>query len=191
MTNRYSELIPSNQRSAPKYHLTIETITDAFSQCLDVANSLITIFDLDKAIGKQLDIIGEWAGRSRRIKAPIDDYFFTLDSPVLGFDYGYWKNRYDSEFGYLDLDDVSYRTILRAKIGANNWDGTCESLPDILDSIYPNGDFNISFIDNGDMTMTVTVKGKKIDNITKEIIKQGYLSIKPLGVTVNYDIIEG
>ncbi|MCT4701515.1 DUF2612 domain-containing protein [Enterobacteriaceae bacterium H20N1] len=191
MSNRYSELIPSWQQEAPKFFTTVEAVTTAFTAQQLVNNSLIPHFDLDKASGAQLDILGQWIGQTRRITAPIEDFFFSLDSVDLGFDYGYWKNRYDAEFGFIDLDDGNYRTVLRAKIGANNWDGTNETLPAILQNIYPKKDILISFSDNQDMTMTVSVKGKSISNITKEIIRQGYLAIKPGGITVHYEITEG
>jgi hypothetical protein len=191
MSNQYSNLIPAWQREAPNYLKMLDALTEAFTRQQAVSRSLVGHFDLDKAIGAQLDIIGQWIGSTRRIFAPIEDYFFTLDSETLGFDYGYWKNRYDSEFGFVDLDDDNFRTVLRAKIGANNWNGTSQTLPDILQSIYPKKNILISFIDNQDMTMTVTVKGKSISTITKEIIRQGYLAIKPAGITVNYEITEG
>ncbi|RKQ40611.1 DUF2612 domain-containing protein [Enterobacter sp. R1(2018)] len=190
MSNPYSELIPASQREAPNYAKTLDVLTTAFTTQQTVSRSLINNFDLDKAIGAQLDIIGKWIGSTRRIFAPIEDYFFSFDSETLGFDYGYWKNRYDSEFGFVDLDDSNFRTVLRAKIGANNWDGTNQTLPDILQGIYPKKDILISYTDNQDMTMTVTVKGKSISTITKEIIRQGYLAIKPAGITVNYEITE-
>ncbi|MTD37813.1 DUF2612 domain-containing protein [Erwinia sp. CPCC 100877] len=191
MNNRYSTLIPSAQREAPKFLATAEAIGQAFSEQQQVTHSLISAFDLDKALGRQLDILGEWIGQVRTINAPIEDYFFTLDRETLGFDYGNWKNRYDLDFGYVDLDDENYRTLLRAKIGANNWDGTVETLPTILQSIWPKGDIQIRFSDNQDMTMTVYIQGKAIPTMTKEIIRQGYLAIKPGGITVTYDITEG
>jgi hypothetical protein len=191
MSNKYSELIPSYQLEAPRYAATLDAVTSAFVAQQDVTSSFIRNFDIDKAIGTQLDILGQWIGQTRRINAPIEDFFFSFDNVDLGFDYGYWKNRYDAEFGFIDLDDENYRAVLRAKIGANNWDGTNETLPDILQNIYPKKDILISFADNQNMTMTVSVKGKSISSITKEIIRQGYLAIKPGGITVNYEITEG
>ncbi|BDH44899.1 hypothetical protein TUM12370_09430 [Salmonella enterica subsp. enterica serovar Choleraesuis] len=186
----YSALVPAAQRESPHYLATVEGVSDAFTGVQQSLLALIPGFDLDSAIGSQLDIIGLWVGRNRIINAPIDDYFFTLDSETLGFDAGNWKNRFDSDFGYVNLDDSNYRSVLRAKIGANSWDGTNEKLQAILNSIYPKGDIQIRYQDNQDMTMTVFVTGKAIPNITREIIRQGYLAIKPAGVTVSYQISE-
>ncbi len=190
MSNRYSTLVPSAQRESPKFLATVEALGLAFSTQQSRSAALIPAFDLDRAVGKQLDVLGLWIGQGRTINAPIDDYFFTFDSEPLGFDYGYWKNRYDADFGYVDLDDENYRMVLRAKVGANNWDGTMETLPAILQSIWPKGDIQISVRDNQDMTMTVSVHGKAISTMTKEIIRQGYLAIKPGGIGIIYEITE-
>lgn len=190
MRNRYSTLIPSAQREAPKFLATVEALGQAFSAQQQCSAQLIPAFDLDRAVGKQLDVLGLWIGQGRTIVAPIDDYFFTFNSEPLGFDYGYWKNRYDADFGYVDLDDENYRMVLRAKVGANNWDGTMETLPAVLQSIWPKGDVQIRVRDNQDMTMTVSVHGKTISSMTKEIIRQGHLAIKPGGIGIIYEITE-
>ncbi|NDJ56778.1 DUF2612 domain-containing protein [Enterobacteriaceae bacterium 4M9] len=191
MSNRYSTLVPIAQREAPKFCTTLDALGLAFSRQQKKSAWLVPAFDLDRAVGKQLDVLGEWIGQARAINAPIDDYFFSFDNEKLGFDLGYWKNRYDADFGYVSLDDESYRTLLRAKVGANNWDGTMETLPDILQSIWPDKDIKISVIDNQNMSITIFMVGKSISFITKEIIRQGYLAIKPGGITVIYEIAEG
>jgi hypothetical protein len=41
--------------------------------------------------------------------------------------------------GFTELDDDTYRTIIRAKIAANHWDGTTETLSDVYQIISPTG----------------------------------------------------
>lgn len=191
MTNKYTSKIPAYNSQFPKYFDTVNAITEAFSRQQDSTRAIVPAFDLDGAIGAQLDVIGLWVGRGRRIRAPAVNHYFSFDDPELGFNLGSWKGRYDTGDAYIDLDDDTYRTVLRAKIGANNWDGTVETLPAILSAIYPDGGIAISFTDNLDMSMTITARGAAIPAITKEIIRQGYLSIKPMGITVNYEVVEG
>ncbi|EPI4879944.1 DUF2612 domain-containing protein [Salmonella enterica subsp. enterica serovar Newport] len=191
MNNYFEGLIPAYQLEQPRYSLTLEAVSKAFSGVQDSLKTIAGGFDLDKATGKQLDIIGLWIGRGRKIRTPIVDYFFTFDDPKLGFDYGNWKNHYDSAYGFTALDDKLYRTILRAKIGANNWNGTAEDFPGVLASIYPDGNIFISYADNNDDSITITVRGKVIPPIVREIIRQGYFDIKPQGIKVNYSIAEG
>lgn len=191
MTNKYTAKIPAYHCQFPKYYATVNAVTEAFSRQQDSIRAIVPAFDLDGAIGAQLDVIGLWVGRGRRIRAPAVNHYFSFDAPDLGFDMGTWKGRYDYGDEYIDLDDDTYRTVLRAKIGANNWDGTVETLPAVLAAIYPDGDIAITFSDNLDMSMTITARGAVIPAITKEIIRQGYLSIKPMGITVNYEVMEG
>ncbi|AEF45904.1 hypothetical protein SerAS12_2785 [Serratia sp. AS12] len=191
MTNKYTSKIPAYNSQFPKYFDTVNATTEAFSRQQDSTRAIAPAFDLDDAVGVQLDVIGLWVGRGRRIRAPAVNHYFSFDDPELGFNLGSWKGRYDTGDAYIDLDDDTYRTVLRAKIGANNWDGTVETLPAILSAIYPDGGIAISFTDNLDMSMTITARGAAIPAITKEIIRQGYLSIKPMGITVNYEVVEG
>ncbi|WP_273874693.1 DUF2612 domain-containing protein [Serratia marcescens] len=191
MTNKYTALIPAYHCQFPKYVAAVNAVTEAFARQQDSTRGIVPAFDLDNAIGAQLDVVGLWVGRGRRIRAPAVNHYFSFDDPELGFDLGSWRGRYDSGDAYIDLDDDTYRTVLRAKIGANNWDGTVETLPAVLAAIYPDGGIAISFTDNLDMSMTITARGAAIPAITKEIIRQGYLSIKPMGITVNYEVVEG
>lgn len=186
--SKYTELITNYHRGKERFTAHVGLSTGGLLETSDNTYSFISKFDIDKAVGEQLDVLGMWIGRTREITAPIDNYFFSFDSPTLGFDYGTWKSKYDPETGIVKVGDADYRTMLRAKIGANNWDGTVETLPAILQSIYPNGEIEISFLDNQDMTITIFITGKVVTSITKEIIRQGYLAVKPAGVTAIYKI---
>lgn len=186
--NKYTALLSNYHNDKVKFVQHVELSTDGILETSHNMMDFIAKFNLDHATGQQLDIIGKWIGRNREVTSPIADYFFSFDSPTLGFDYGTWKNHYEPEFGVIKVGDNEYRTMLRAKIGANNWDGTAESLPAILQGIYPKGDIKITFADNQDMTMTIFVTGEVVSDITKEIIRQGYLAIKPAGVSIIYKI---
>ncbi|WP_345828585.1 DUF2612 domain-containing protein [Erwinia sp. HDF1-3R] len=184
----YTDLITNYHRAKPLFVEHIDLSTRPFEELSLSLERLVAAFDIDVATGKQLDVLGEWIGRTRKINAPIEDYFFTLDSESLGLDLGTWKDRYEPVSGLISVDDDDFRTMLRAKIGANNWDGTAESLPSILKGIYTRGNVKLSFTDNQDMTITVNVMADNMPSITKEIINQGYLAIKPAGIAVIYKI---
>lgn len=186
--SKYTDLLTNYHRGKPRFVYHVDLTTRPLSDTSAAISGLDAAFDLDTATGAQLDVIGEWVGRNRRITAPIDDYFFTLDNETLGFDFGTWKGRYTPDNGVIDVGDNEFRAMLRAKIGANNWDGTVENLTPVLDGIYPDGNIKLSFTDNQNMTMNIYVNGSVISGITKEIIRQGFLSIKPAGVSVTYVI---
>ncbi|WP_419235768.1 DUF2612 domain-containing protein [Serratia fonticola] len=124
----------------------------------------------------------------RQIATPITGVFFAFDDVDFGFDVGIWRGRYDSG-GFTALDDDTYRTIIRAKIAANHWDGTTETLSEVYQKIFPDGKTKIFAVDNFDMTMSVYITGDSISQVMKEVIAQGYLDIKPSTVRIkNYTI---
>lgn len=181
----YLRLITSQHQSADKFVSHINLITKSLSEITRLSLDLNKYFSLDEAVGVQLDVIGEWVGISRYISTPITGVYFSLDMDGIGFDQGVWKREFDADSGFTELDDETYRTIIRVKIKANHWDGTSESLMEIYRSLLPGKDTRIFFIDNQDMTMDVFITGSVIDEVTKSIIKQGYLGVKPEGVRVN------
>ncbi len=84
---------------------------------------------------------------------------FSLDTEKVGFDQGSWKRRFDADSGFTELDDETYRFILRAKIRANHWNGTSEMLSEIYQGVIPDETVKIFFIDNQDMSMDVYLTG--------------------------------
>ena len=87
----------------------------------------------------------------------------------------------------LDTDDT-YRVLIRAKIGANHWDGTLGTSAAILDQIFDNGT-NVFIQDNQDMTMTFGVSGAIPSAVLLALLKGGYIPLKPEGVLVNSYIV--
>ncbi|HGM9926552.1 TPA: DUF2612 domain-containing protein [Providencia stuartii] len=181
----YLKLITSRHQSAPKFKQHIDLITRSLSDISVSANTLNPHFSLDEAIGVQLDAVGEWAGISRYVETPITDTYFSFDFVDVGFDSGLWQREFDPTDGFTRLDDDVYRSIIKVKIQANNWDGTSESLFEIYNSLIIDEGAKIFFVDNLDMSIDVYIIGNVISAVTKAIIKQGYLRIKPEGVNVN------
>ncbi|MEX2953459.1 DUF2612 domain-containing protein [Serratia fonticola] len=185
---KYQRLIPSYNKHKPQFYDHISLITQPFVDIQNATIQQVTDFDLDAAIGVQLDAVGLWVGIGRTIATPIYGVYFTLDDNSLGFDAGVWRGRYDNG-GFTVLDDDTYRTIIRAKIAANHWNGTTETLSGIYQKIFPDGETNIFAVDNFDMTMSVYITGNSITPVMKAVIEMGYLDIKPSTVRIkNYTI---
>ena len=53
--------------------------------------------------------------------------------------------------------DENYRFLLRVRIAVHHWDGTNESLPEVLEAAFPGRDAKL--IDNQDGTVTASVSG--------------------------------
>ncbi|QTL40896.1 DUF2612 domain-containing protein [Xenorhabdus budapestensis] len=181
----YVKLITPQHRDSPKFVAHVDLITRLLSDVAQATLQLNEAFSLDKAIGVQLDAVGEWIGLSRYVKIPIVGVYFALDTEAVGLDQGSWKRKYDSDSGFTELDDETYRTLLRVKIEANHWDGSSEILEQIYQRILPDSKTTLFFVDNQNMTMDVFMTGGVIPEVIKAVIRQGYLNIKPEAVRVN------
>lgn len=185
---RYIKKITSEHANKPKYMAMVEATSRCFLGAGDAANSLPEAFDLDEAVGAQLDVVGEWVGISRNISTPLTGVYFALDTDGLGFDEGAWQGPFDPDFGITVLDDDTYRTLIRARIGANRWDGTMEQSKAILDLVF-SGDTSVFIEDNQDMTITIGVAGKRPTALQLALLTGGYIPIKPQSVGVDYYIV--
>ena len=108
----------------PRYVATVSNSLEPIVTAGALIASLPAAFDLDTAIGTQLDVVGEWVGRARTVRLPIPQPWFSFDDDRLGFDRGVWKGPFSGTSGVYSLDDETYRRLLRANILAKRWDGT-------------------------------------------------------------------
>jgi hypothetical protein len=156
----------------------------------EVLAALTADFDLDTAVGVQLDIVGQWIGRTRYLQVPITGVYFTLHAPTDtvqrdGFDQGVWLGPYDPTTGIVAMDDGTYRKILKLQAIANEWDGTIPSIQAAFNAVYPGVVVN----DRGDvaggiMTMEVLIPGIEMNSLELAALEQDF-PIKPSGVHVN------
>lgn len=180
----YTELITSEHRQKPKFEAMVDLVAGAFWGARNFLEGLPDAFDLDTAIGAQLDAVGEWVGLSRYVSVPITGVYFSLDIAGLGLDEGYLQGRYDSTTGPVRMNDEVYRAMLRAKIGANHWDGTSEGLNAILASVLVDIGAQMFVEDHQDMTMSLYLIGAVPQPIYISLIKGGYMAVKPAGVGI-------
>lgn len=182
--NDYLNLITSEHRDKPKFIAMITAFTEVLVRIQDVQNSMITLFDVDVAVGAQLDVIGEWVGISRNISIPIASVYFSWDgtNPYVGWDYGVWQGASDPTT-ITTLPDDSYRVLIRAKIAANHWDGTTNGAYLVWESTFPK--LNILIQDHQNMSYDLIVVGGVLDALTQALLTGGYIPLKPEGVRVN------
>lgn len=184
----YLALVTTEHSDKPKYMAMLQAVLGPMVDALNASQELPADFDLDSAVGAQLDIVGLWVGISRRVKTPLVGVYFSLDTAGLGFDFGAWKGPFDPDSGVVELDDETYRILIRAKIGANHWDGTLGASKKILDLVF-SGETFVFIQDNQDMSMTIGVSGAPPSSISLALLTGGYIPIKPEGVRVDYYIV--
>lgn len=155
-------------------------------------------FDIDTAVGKQLDLIGKIVGLNRIAYGfdfalkyfSLDDYDNAMDDPE---GYGFsdvdapteaiFKDYEVTRHSVYAMTDFQYRKMLKLKIVLNNGVSTDKQFDSILYEVFGTG---ITVTDNLDMTGTITVQHEyKLEGKLIEFLK---LFPKPLGVemTINY-----
>ena len=155
----YLGVITSEYQGSPKFlqwlSILLQPLDDA-SQCLE---GMTLAFDLDYAVGVQLDTLGVIIGQSRTMTFQPSNGV----SPV--------------------LDDTTYRLLLRARIARNQWDGTIDSLQSTWQTLFPGG--QISVEDAQNMSATIVLSGA-FTSIAQDLIKNDLIVPRPAGVLYNY-----
>lgn len=182
---KYLALVAGQHADKPKFIALLSMVLQPVADIIALIESIPDAFDLDKAVGKQLDVVGEWVGVSRTITVPLPQVYFSLDVPGLGLDEGTLKGPFDPTTGLLSLPDDAYRTLLRARIAANHWDGTIPGAYAVWDALFSASGYGILIVDNGDMSMMYALRGPVPDAVTLALFTGGYLNLKPAGVRVS------
>lgn len=185
-TAGYLDLITSEHQNKPKFVATVTASVSPFAKLQEVMRKFISDFDVDSAIGVQLDIVALWVGVTRRVGIPITGYYFSWDDIVAdGWENGVWKGIGDPDAGFVTLPDDLFRSLIKAKIQANHWRGDIAGAYDIInDALSVDG--AVKIVDNQDMSMTVQIKANTLPAVEQAIVTAGYLPIKPAGVKANY-----
>lgn len=157
--DKYLDNITSQHRDKPKFIAWLSSSLNIIDHAYIMTKNMDNDFDLDNAIGKQLDILGQIIGRKRTLTfQPLNGH-----NPV--------------------LDDETYKLVLKAKVAMNMWDGKTESAYEIWNNIFD--DIGLQLQDNQDMSLTAYITGY-VNQIRQDLIQHGYIVPKPEGVRINY-----
>jgi len=179
----YLNLITSFHAQRPKFRAMINALVDYFTQLQATINGLTKDFDIDFAVGIQLDAVGKWVGRSRNVAIPLPDSWFRFDDLTRGFDAGIWWGPYATPEGNQVLDDDTYRTLLKVKIQANEWDGLIASAQTAFTALAQFApQSNVFLDDKEDMSFVVGVSGQIPSLLFLALLQDDWLNIKPEGV---------
>lgn len=185
----YAGLLIVQYRTKPKAIAQVKLLSNC-ALCDLLLQSEQECFDLDTAIGAQLDILGRIVGVPRNIYG-LDlehDYHnfttYNTNADCFGFclyDANHEENfplflRYNSDAVY-QLTDEELRLLIRLKIIINNG---YSSFKMIKEAIYESFEGDIAVEDNKDMTITYTIN-EDLSNAAAAAIYLGLLP-KPAGV---------
>lgn len=221
----YLNKVTSLFRQQPDYNAMLAMVLQPFADLQQFLRELPQQFDVDVAIGAQLDIVGLWVGVTLNIPLPPVTEFFSFDDQSLarGWDKGIWKGPYTPGARLSALGDDDFRRVIKARIAANSWDCTIPSANAILAGLFaewPNtfvfmedrGDAPLQSnfftfddvsplrgFDEGvwyqpgetaeslqatDMTAIIAVSGQIPSIVLLEVLAQGMIPLKPVGVRV-------
>jgi hypothetical protein len=166
-----------------------------FFQYLDQTANLdaffSSIWDIDTATGRGLEIWGRIVGVTRTLRLITGKFFgfdeaTTVSADPFGQSPFFSGTLLTSNF---DLTDDSFRTLIFAKALANISDGSIPSINQILLNLFP-GRGNCFVVDNGNMSLTYTFQFV-LSAVETAIVTQSGVLPKPVGVAAAVSIIAG
>ena len=155
----YLNLITSEHRDKPKFQAFVRLLLTPIINLQILNHEMMSILNLNTSKGDQLDKIGDILGLPRQVNF----------QPTGGIS--------------SILNDDYYRLILKAKVAKNQWDGTKQGLYDLWKNLFPENP--VLIVDRQNMTATVVVVGLT-DSLSRELILNGYIVPKPVGVRYEY-----
>lgn len=186
----YTTLITSEHADKPKFVALVQAVAGAFGSITGCIQSMPDEFDLDAAIGAQLDVLGLWIGQSRVLPTVLDMAFFGFADDSAALVFGELKNNsIGGRFYELGesigstsiLGDTEYRTILRAKIVRNQSTGTAAALEDAMQYIFgvPG-----AITDTGTLSISLTI-GRNISATERALLTTFDILPRPAGVAIS------
>lgn len=159
----YKTLITSEHQGQPKFMAWLTAATSMIEDAQKFLGSLYLQYDLDRAVGAQLDGLGDKLGMPRRLPFQPSEGV----SPI--------------------MNDVNYRLVLRAVIVESHFDGTVPSLYNLFQTVLGGTGLYFAVIDNQNMSVSVIVYGQT-DSLIKDELEHGLIVPKPEGVAVNINV---
>jgi hypothetical protein len=157
----YLNLLTSEYRNSPKLNKFLYALLKKFDDISICQTQLDSAFDVDVAVGVQLDAVGAIVGASRNLPF----------QPTGGLS--------------PTLDDSDYRIYVKAKAAQDCWNGKIDSLQTIWEILFPTGQIIIA--DNQNMTATIIIEGT-FSPIMLQMIANGLIVPRPQGVQYIYAI---
>lgn len=176
----YTSLITSEFQTAANFMSMVTNVCQPWADVVALSQETPTLYDIDQATGAQLDAIGLWVGLPRVIQTPLLVYF-SWDTDNLGWDQGIWYGVGQPVNYAVSMDDGTYRIMLKAKIAANQWDGSTEQYLIDFQFVFAGSGITITFVDNQDDTIDIYFSAKP-SAILIGLLQNDYLPLRPAGV---------
>lgn len=176
--------IYAEYRNKPKAVTWYNITRSLAAQLESVSQAVRVMYNIDTAVGEQLNIIGRIVVVDRSFVGSVQ-LFPGLFALTDGDEFG----DTNAMFSGLTIDtdeqmsDDFYRLVIKAKIIKNNSDATADSILQGLNFLIPNADF-IRLTDGEDMSFNVEFYGN-ITDLERYALLNATLVPKPQGVLFN------
>ena len=159
--NKYLDLLPGYEKDKPNLKAFLEVLQKETQGAKDLLVDIRNQFNYEQATGKQLDIIGEWLGLSRKLKYPLQG-------------------------GVYELTDKDFKDMLDLRMLINKSSLTNKEIIDILATKYTS--FLID--DSQDMTYVTIILQSPLNEALEQLLITGNINVAPMATGVNYIIEE-
>lgn len=186
--------IYAQYRNKPKAVAWYEIVKALGGSVEDAAEAVRKSYDIDSAVGEQLNVIGRIvvAPRSFVGSIPMSPGLFDLtDGDEFGDDGAMFSALSIDQDG--QLSDELYRLVIKAKIVKNNGDATIENILNGMNFLLPTADV-LRVTDGEDMSFSIEFYGQ-ITNLERFALLNAGLVPKPQAVRFNgflegFDMVE-
>ena len=182
-SDKYTSLITSEHIDKPNFVAMVAAVCQPMVDIQNLCLQVPTLYDIETAIGSQLDVIGQWVGITRNLPVPITGVYFTLDTGP-GLDGGILLGPDDPTTALYQLGDSFYRILIAAKILNNQWDGTKGSLFAITQALFSSFGYSLFTQDYSNLTMAIGLSGGVPPPIILAMLTNGLLDIRPATVHI-------
>jgi len=190
--NPYPSLVTSEHQK-PRFLAAVAALTQPFADQIAVRQQIMGAFDLDTAVGQQLDFVGQWIGVTRAcyfyVPAPVQA---KAAAPMSAAPLAAGPMSADGYFVasgpgtvYTSLDDNSYRLLLYAKVAENHWDGTVPGALTVMNAFWSLYGYMLFYVDNQDMTVSFILVGTPPSPLVQALFNSGELDLVPAGVGIS------
>lgn len=159
----YLSLVISQYAIRQKFMSYCKSMLDKLCPINDCLNEFDKRFNLNTAVGDQLDKLGQLVDITRELPEG------NPDIPSV-------------------LPDDLFRLVIRNRIYTNFWDGTREQLEFIINDLLP--EISYEMVDGQDMTIQYIIIYPNATPALLALLLGGYVLPKPSGVSVSYTIQE-
>ena len=177
----YLGLFTRQHRGKPKLDAWMTALLQPLIDTQIFCGSMDYAFDIDNAVGVQLDILGEWIGLGRNL---YETYaYFRYDSGPgfgLGTLEGSLGHRSPTPSGNWSFSDDQYRHMLKAKILYNRWDGSASQAASILSYLVGATASVVTIHDS----QFILLLPESVADSHKALIDAGLFNFKPAGINL-------